>query len=77
MKYKRYWGHQNYLVFIGDQRTRQLFYAFLRQITAEEIPETKHSYFSSVLDEMAESAKDLGYTFVEKELNLTMVSRNF
>lgn len=75
MKYKRYWGHHNYLVFIGDQRTRQLFYAFLRHITAEEIPESKYSYFLPQED-TADAAKKLGYSFVDKELNLTMVWPN-
>lgn len=39
MRYITYWGGRNHIVFLGDSRIRQLYYAFIEQTSIKPLPE--------------------------------------
>ena len=39
MRYITYWGGRNHIVFLGDSRIRQLYYAFIEQTSIKPLPD--------------------------------------
>lgn len=65
MKYSRYWGHQNWITFIGDRRTRQLFISLVGQLKSTEVNRFH-----------LDNQKDVDPPYLnyeEKDLNVTVV----
>jgi hypothetical protein len=40
MRYITYWGGRNHIVFLGDSRIRQLYYAFIEQTSVKQLSDT-------------------------------------
>lgn len=67
MKYSKYWGHQNWITFIGDHRVRQLFISVIGQLKSDEMGKFNTNE--------PDNGDMLPYLmFEEKDLNLTVVS---
>lgn len=64
LRYIAYWGGQNHLVFMGDSRTRQLYWALVRQVQQPG---------GDQQEQPPEEAAHRDLRFQEKDLRLTVL----